>query len=377
MSVDADFRFDPWTAEYQRDLWQIHRTLRDEHPVYHDPERGLYVLSRFADIWRAVNDVESFSNQVAAAATLAPMILYLDPPRQTALRALVSRAFTPKRVAELEGFVRATVAALIGPFEERGEGDAQGGFASILPSMVIARLIGLPDDQVEEFRHLAEAFIDSDYTEAVDNMYRLFAALLEARRREPADDLMSALIEAEIDGQRLAPDEVLGFCQLLISAGNDTTSSFIGNCLVLLAEHPEQRRLLIEEPSRMPEAIEEMMRMDTPTQMLSRVARRDVELHGVVIPAGSEVQLLWGAANHDEREFADPDRFDITRPISRHLALGHGTHYCLGASLARLETRVALEEWLGHFPDYRLARPPERVVSFWARAHREIRVELR
>jgi cytochrome P450 len=163
---------------------------------------------------------------------------------------------------------------------------------------------------------------------------------------------------------------------VLISAGNDTTASFVGNCLVLLDRHPAERARLWRDPRLLPNAIEEMLRYETPTQLLSRTALRDVERHGVRIPAGSLVHLLWGAANHDEREFADPGRLDLGRRIERHLAFGHGIHYCIGANLARLEARVALEEWLARFPDYALAGEPERLVSFWARAWERIPVRL-
>jgi cytochrome P450 len=180
---------------------------------------------------------------------------------------------------------------------------------------------------------------------------------------------MSALLDAEIDGERLETDEILGFCYQLIVAGNDTTTTLIGNGAVLLAEHPEQRAALAKDPSRIPSAVEEMLRYESPAQALPRRTRIDFELHGRRIPAQSRVLLVWGAANRDEREFPDPDRFDVQRSIRRHLAFGHGTHSCLGASLARLEARVAFEELLAQIPDWSLERTPGWITSRWARAH--------
>lgn len=187
---------------------------------------------------------------------------------------------------------------------------------------------------------------------------------------------MTALVDAEVDGQRLADEELLGFCLLLILAGNDTTSSLIGTGTVLLARHPDQRALLVQDPGRWPAAIEEMMRLESPAQAQPRTTTAPVELHGTTIPAGSRVMLVLGAANLDEREYPEAERFDIARAAQRHLALGHGVHYCLGASLARLEARVAFEEWHARFPTYELAAEPERAMSMWARAYRRIPITV-
>jgi cytochrome P450 family 130 len=372
--------YDPSTAQFQDDIWDIYRRLRDEQPVYQDPGGGFYALSRFDDVWRAVNDWSAFSSVVAEAQSLLPQMIYFDPPRHTAMRALVSRAFTPKRVAEVEGLTRHTARDLIDGFAARGGGDVQHEFAAVLPSVVIAKMIGVADDHIPAFRGWTESFLEiqgpEDFAEAATKIYELFSRLLSDRRREPRDDLMTALIGAEVDGQTLTDDELLGFCLLLILAGNDTTSSLIGTGLVLLTENPEQRELLRREPSRWNQAIEEINRVESPTQVLPRTTTEDVTLHDVMIPAGSRVMLIWGSANHDDREFPEPERFDVTRGITRHLAFGHGAHYCLGANLARLEARVAFEEWHARFPTYHLATPPSRIVSIWARAYREIPLEI-
>jgi cytochrome P450 len=242
---------------------------------------------------------------------------------------------------------------------------------------VIGELIGIPPEVREAFLGwtdaLVEASPDGEGAERVRGpaagIYREFSALLEARRREPRDDLASALLEAEIDGVRLSQPELLGFCFVLIVAGNDTTTNLIANGAVLLAQHPEQRKLLVEEPARLPNAIEEMLRLESPAQALPRILRRDATLHGVALPAGALVRLVWGAANRDPREFEDAERFDVARPLRRHLGFGHGIHFCLGAHLARLEARVAFEELLARLPDYALERAPGWRHSIWARAH--------
>jgi cytochrome P450 family 130 len=375
-----EFVYDPSTARFQDELWDVYRRMRDDYPVYRHPDTGTYALSRFDDVWRAVHDHETFSSVVEEAQSLLPQMIYFDPPRHTALRALVSRAFTPKRVAEVEPLVRRTARELCDVIEARGSCELQHEFAALLPSVVIGRMIGLPEEHVASFREWTESFLEikgpEDFAEAAGKIYALFAELLAERHAHPRDDMMTALIEAEVDGERLTDEERLGFCLLLILAGNDTTSSLIGSGTVHLARNPDQRRRLIERPSLWANAIEEMNRIDSPAQALPRTTTRPVEMHGVTIPANSRVMLLWGSANHDDREYRDPERFDVERRFSRHLAFGHGVHYCLGANLARLEARAAFEEWHRRFPNYELAAEPTRIVSIWARAYSRVPVTI-
>jgi cytochrome P450 len=377
-STAPSFVYDPSTPEFQDEIWDVYRTLRDDHPVYRDPGGGFFAFSRFDDVWAAAHDWETFSNIVAEANSLLPQMIFMDPPRHTALRRLVSRAFTPRRVAQVEPFVRETARQLTAEVAERGGCEAQHEFAALVPSLVIAKMIGVPAEHIGDFRTWTGSFIEitgtDDYAEAAANIYGLFATLLADRRRSPADDLMTDLLNAEVDGQRLTEEEVLGFLLLLILAGNDTTSSLIGSGIALLARDPDQRAQLIADPSLWPNAVEELNRIESPTQALSRTATRDVTSHEVTIPAGSRVMLLWGAANHDDREFPDPERFDITRQVARHLAFSHGVHFCLGANLARIEARAALEEWHARFPSYELDGEPTRARSIWARAHSRIPV---
>jgi hypothetical protein len=380
MSESRTFRYDPSRPEFQVTLHDDYRRMRDEYPVHHDTVTGAYALTRFADVWMAVHDHETFSSVVPESEGINTQFIFFDPPEHTAARALVSRAFTPRRVMEFEPVIREMAVDLLTGIDTSAVCDAQHAFATVLPSLVIARMIGVPDELVPEFRTHTESFLEitgaGDFAEAAMAIYAIFTELLRERRARPTDDMMSALIAAELDGERLSEEELLGFCMLLILAGNDTTSSLIGNGLVLLARHPEQRAELVADPSLWPAAIEEMLRIESPVQALARRTTRAIELHGVEVPAEARVMLVWGAANHDDREFVDPERFDIHRPVTRHLALGHGVHHCLGANLARLEARVAFEEWHRRFPIYDLVEEPTRVTSIWARAHSRVPLRL-
>jgi hypothetical protein len=249
---------------------------------------------------------------------------------------------------------------------------------------VIGELIGIPRDRIPAFLRWTEAMVElpegGDQARAIVNpaasIYAEFARLLEERRRERRDDLMSALIDAQIDGRGLTQEGLLGFCFVLVVAGNDTTTNLIANGAVLLAQHPEQQALIAREPARLPNAIEEMLRFESPAQALPRRLARDVVLHGRTLREGEQVFLLWGAANRDPREFADADRFDVTRSFKRHLAFGQGVHFCIGKNLARLEARVAFEELLAAAPRYELAGPAPWLPSMWARAHARVPVAL-
>ena len=376
-SETTPFEYDPFTAQFQRDAHAIYRELRDAHPVYYNARRDFWAISRFEDVWAATLDVDALTTEgIEEATALKPMLNFLDPPRHDQLRALVSRAFTFRRVQAMEGRMRAIARELIDRFASRGSCDLAEDYATPLPGRIIAEMIGVPDERRQEFLTYTRAISLADQAGGIaaairdpaERIYEEFAHLLDARRRQRRDDLMSALVDAEIDGEKLTEEEILGFCFQLIIAGNDTTT-LIGNGATLLAEHPDQLALLAREPERIPDAIEEMLRYEAPAQALPRRARRPFELHGRVIPEDARVLLVWGAANHDEREFGDPGRFDVRRQPKRHLAFGHGVHFCLGASLARLEARVAFEELLARAPDFRLESAPEWFTSRWMRGH--------
>ncbi|MBM3673913.1 MAG: cytochrome P450 [Actinobacteria bacterium] len=358
-------RYDPYAYATHEDPYPVYRRLRDEAPAYVDEERGFWALSRHDDVRAALDDVATFSSTGGITldsdtGTLEPMLIEMDPPRHTALRALVSRAFTPRRVAELEGPVRTISRELISRFDaERIDGI--GDFAARLPMAVISAMLGVPPDDQDQLRTWSDSLLHREEgssvltpegIEGAAHLYGYIDRLVAARHCARGPDLVSALVTLQVDEGALTHQEVLGFCFLLIIAGNETTTKLLGNALYWLAEHPDQRALLQADLAAIPPAVEEVLRYDTSTQGLARRLTRDVTLHGVTLPAGMKGLLLFAAANRDERRWADPDRFDVTRNPAGHLAFGHGIHHCLGASLARLETRVALEELLPALGDY-------------------------
>jgi len=380
--TETEVLYNTAVPEFQTDLWGIYRTMRDKHPVYHDPDQGFYALTRFTDVWAGAADHETFSSKVAEANELLPQLIYMDPPRQTVLRKLVSRVFTARRVAAMEDEISACIDRLIDNIAAKGTCEFQHEYAAVIPSVVVGGMIGLDEKYLAPMRTWTEAFIgltdnNEDALNAAVSIYTTFAELLEERRRKPREDMMTALVNAEIDGERLTDEELLGFCLLLVLGGNDTTASLIGSGAVLLLQHPEQLDLLRRDPSLWPSAVEEINRIEAPTQVLPRTATREVELHGVHIPAGARVLLVWGAANHDEREFFDPERFDVTRRAQRHASFGHGVHFCMGSGLARLEARLAFEQWFTRFPACELIEEPKRITSTWARAFESIPLRVK
>ena len=374
------FIYDPARPDFADRAYDIYRELRDDHPVYHNAGRRFWALSRYEDVRSAASDTTTFSSEgTSISQGLLPMIQQMDPPRHDVLRNILWKAFSPRRVAEMEPRIRAIASDLLDACQSRDSWDLRLEFASQLPSRVIGELIGIPRERLGVFLEWTEAMIAYDPRTDPDRnpfaeIYREFTRLLAERQRERRDDLMSALLEAEIDGTHLSQEELLGFCFLLVVGGNDTTTNLIANGAVLLARHPALRAQVISDPGLLPAAIEEMLRYESPTQALPRIATRDVELHGVTIPTGDEVMLVWGSANHDERVFDDPERFDVRRNPKRHVALGQGAHFCMGAHLARLEGRIAFEELLARFPGYALASEPRWLASTWARAYAAVPV---
>ena len=321
--------------------------------------------------WRTYTSTEGITIEPRRKGT-EPHIIEMDPPRHTQLRALVSRAFTPNRIARLEEPIRARARMLIAPFASAGRVDLIADFAALLPMAVISEMLGVPAAAQDELRHAADALLhrepDSDELtaagiEGATTLYGYFDELIRARRSQPGDDLLSVLIDAEEQGHALTASELLGFCFLLIIAGNETTTKLLGNAVSWLAENPDQRTLVVGDASLLPGTVEETLRYDGSTQAMARCLTRDVELHGEQMRAGTKVLLLLGSANRDERHWgADADRFDIRRDTTGQLALGHGIHHCLGAALARLEARVALEELLPVLGDYTVEKERSRRV---------------
>jgi len=394
MAVESSVLYDPWSHELHEDPYPTYARLREEQPVYYNPERDFYALSRYQDVLDALHDPATYCSgqgvlvgQGDGGMAVAPGFFVMsDPPRHGQLRALVSRAFTPRRIADMEGSIRDIARTCLDAMADEGVTDLVQRLAAPLPTTVIADLLGVSRTDLERFREWSDALVQIDPAspenspEAVAASLELLeylGAVVAERRASPRDDMVSALLDAEVDGEHLSDEEIVGFCLLLLVAGNETTTNLISNTAVLLAEQPDQRRLLVEKPELLPGAIEELLRFESPVQALARTATVDVELHGECIAAGDKVLLLFGSANRDEREFVAADRFDVTRAPGRHLAFGHGAHFCLGASLARLEARVAYEELLRLMPAYELAGDPERLPSGVVRGLLSVPVDAR
>jgi cytochrome P450 len=312
---------------------------------------------------RALTDDGAFSSDLAATASqpTPPWMIFFDPPRHTKLRALIMRAFTPRMVANLEPRIRELSRDLLERTMERGAMDFAADFAIPLPLMVIAEMIGIPSADWPLFRRWSDVMLTLSLTVSsrelgaeagkgfratAGEMAAYLAELTGRRRAAPEDDLLTKLIEAEVDGERLKAEEILAFVQLLLVAGNETTTNLLNNTLLCLMENPDQLARLRAAPGLLPSAIEEVLRFRAPIQFMFRGMRRDVEMHGQIIPAGKRVLAMIGSANRDPRQFPDPGRFDITRDPNPHIAFGHGIHFCLGAPLSRLEARIALTEFL-------------------------------
>jgi cytochrome P450 len=361
-------RFDPFAYEVHEDPYPLYRQLRDDAPAYLDPEHGFWALSRDDDVRAALNDTATFSSTGGItlerrAEAVEPMLIETDPPRHTRLRGLVSRAFTPKRVADLEEPIRRLSARLVGPFRDTGSIDVIDDFAARLPMAVIGEMLGVPRSEQDELRGHSDAMLhrepgDSQMTPAGINgamqLYAHFEQLIADRRDDPGDDLVSALLAAREGDSDLSHGEILGFCFLLLIAGNETTTKLLGNAVFWLHAFPEQRAKLLSDPTQVAAAVEEVLRFDTSTQSLARLLTHDVTLHGVTLPKGSKGLLLFASANRDDRRWERADELDITRNPAGHLAFGHGIHHCLGAALARLEARVALETLLPVLGEYEI-----------------------
>lgn len=356
--------FNPYSRRIAADPYPVYARLREEEPVAWNERFRFWAISRHADVHEALRDWDTWrSGQGITLATftgLKPMIILMDPPRQVELRRILLKAFTPRRVAGLESRIRAIARELVDGFAGAGSCDFVREFAAPYPTTVIAELLGVDRADRERFKAWSDAIMlskgpdDGDLKQAYGAIFEYFAGVAEERRARPQDDLVTALVRAEDGGHRLSEDELLGFCALLLIAGNETMANFLGNALWTLHRHADARRTLQADPARIPDALEELLRYETPAPSLGRTLSRDLELHGCTLRKGDRALLLISAANRDPRVFPDPDRFDIERDSSSHLSFGFGIHFCMGASLARLEARVALEEILVRIPDYRV-----------------------
>jgi cytochrome P450 family 130 len=369
----AAVTYDPLDPDVLADPYPTYRRLRDDDPVHRNDEPPFWALSRFDDVWEAVRRPEVFSSAQGLTfypdeigrLGLAPTIVMLDPPRQTRLRGLISKGFTPRRIGALEEMLRTFVRRRIDAMERQAADaepiDLHRDYSAPLPTFALAHLLGVPESDRARFGPWVTALTtiqDHGFglqgmtaPDAVAEMFDYFSHRITACRERPGDDLISALVAAELDGERLTDWDILGFCFVMVAGGNDTTANLISHGVMLLDGDHAQREKVAADPSLVPDAVIEFLRLEGSVQGLARTTTQPVTMHEVEIPAGDKVLLLYGSANRDEREFGPTaDRLDVTRDIPRHLGFASGVHFCIGNHLAKLQARVAFEELLARHP---------------------------
>lgn len=379
LSSTSDVYYDPYNVEIYADPYPVFRRLREEAPLYYNEQHDFYAVSRFDDVERALLDPKTYSSGRGAILELIKaniqippgVLLFEDPPVHTVHRGLLSRVFTPRKVAALEPQIREFCARSLDPLVGARRFDFIADLGAQMPMRVIGMLLGIPERDQEAIRDSVDANLR---TEAGKPMQRsdisgeMFAEYIDWRAEHPSNDLMTELLQAEFEDEtgkvrRLAREEILTYVNVLAGAGNETTGRLIGWAGKLLADHPDQRRQLVEDRSLIPNAIEEILRYEPPAPQVARYVARDVEVQGRTVSEGNVMLLLIGAANRDDRRHPDGDRFDIHRRIDQHLTFSHGIHFCLGAALARLEGRVALEEVLKRFPTWEVDRAGAKLAT--------------
>jgi cytochrome P450 len=369
----AHLYYDPYDYEIDANPHPVWKRLRDEAPVYHNEKLNFFALSRFDDVIAACLDPGRFSSAYGTVLELmtdkpgeSPMMIWRDPPEHTRLRKLVSRAFSPRRISELEAQIRKLCRSYLDPLQGSGGFDYVEEFGAKLPVMVISSLLGVPEEDHDQIRIWTDQLLNRDpdeihgsrrHQEISQELWGYFARYVADRRSHPTDDMMSTLIDSEIeipDGskRKLDDTELLSFIGLLSGAGNETVARFLGWAATALAQFPDERAKLVNKPQGIANGVEEILRYEAPSPVQARRMTRDVEMHDQILPEGARVLLLTASAGRDPREYPEPDRLDVARKIDRHVSLGYGLHFCLGASLARLEARVALEETLTRFPEW-------------------------
>lgn len=366
MTLKRPFVFDPYSLDVQENPYPYYAVLRNEHPLYWCSSANTWALSRYDDIASACSDPARFSSAKGNVldddpARMGNTLGTSDPPKHDRLRGLVNAAFMLGRVLEREAQIRAITKEYMDGFAEAGGGDLVQQLSARISTSTICGILGFDRADHVQLKRWVDGLIYRDPVtrklplsglEARKAMIEYATTTIDARRAEPQDDLISALIAAEVEGAKLTPTDLLHTVATLLGAGIESASSFIGNAMLALHDHPEQARSLASDLSMAPQAIEEMLRYDTPTQRFHRTATTDIELHGQTIRAGQSVLVMYGSGNRDERKFADPDRFDMSRRPSRHLGMGHGTHFCVGAQLAKAISRIFLEEWFQRFEHF-------------------------
>jgi cytochrome P450 len=387
--VTDELYYDPYDAEIAKDPYPVFRRLRDEAPLYYNERHGFYALSRFDDVGDAVRDSRRLISgrgnilEVIKADPKIPRGIFIneDPPTHTVHRALVSRMFTPRKMKALEDRVRAFCQACLDPLVGGDRFDFFLDLGAELPMRVIGMLVGIPDSDMPSVRDKAHATLRNNPGQPLavkkDRYFSGdgFADYVKWREKNPSDDLITELLTLEfedVDGtvRRLHRDELQIFLAVISAAGVDTTGRLFGWMGKVLGENPDARRALVASRALIPNAVEELLRYETSSPNVARYVAEDVTYHGQTVPAGSRILLMLSAANRDDRHFPDPDRYDIHRKIDQHFAFSHGAHYCLGAALARLEARIALDEVLNRWPDWEIdlesaIRSPASTVRGW------------
>jgi cytochrome P450 len=369
--------WDPLTPELRDDPYPLWRRMRDEAPVYYNDRLDFFALSRFHDVEAANRDADTFSsNHGTTLETMSPtpvetgMIIWLDPPKHTMLRKLVSRAFTPRRISMVEDRIRDFCARLLDAQVGSGRFDYVQDFSAILPPLVISSLLGVPESEQPDMRRLVDdvfhieegvGMANETSMKALITLGQRLGAHFADRRTNPRDDVFTDLVQAEVEDEdgvvrRLTDSELADFGILLFSAGSETVARHLGWTASVLDEYPDQRAELAEDFSLIPNAVEELLRYEPPSPVNARWTTRDVTVQDVTIPANSRVVLITGSAGRDERKYPDPDTFDIRRHVDLHMTLGYGIHFCLGAALARMEGRIGLEETLRRWPEWKVDR---------------------
>ena len=356
-----------FSTEIRRDPYPLYDRLRTSSPLLRvPPPFDAWMIFDYEGVKRALNDHETFSSRVPAP----QWFIFFDAPAHTKLRALVSQAFTPRMVANLDRSIRELSSQLLDQIIECGEMDLPNDFSAPLAMQVIAGIIGIPQTEWARYKQWSDVILKlsyarsggeeaecalRDFTKVTVEMDAYLSDMIQQRRNRPRDDLLTRLMAAEVNGEKLSPPEILGFFQLLIVAGQETTTNLISNAVLCLLEAPDQIARLREAPHLVPTAIEEVLRYRSPVQWTMRTPRRDVEMHGQVIPAGQLVLAMIGSANRDPHVFSDAESFNISRDPNPHVGFGHGIHFCLGAALARLESKIALSDLLKRFQNFELA----------------------
>jgi cytochrome P450 len=381
-AVAGDLYYDPYDVEINANPYPVYRRLREEAPLYYNEPYDFWAVSRYEDVERGLADYTHLISGrggilevIRADIEMPPgVLIFSDPPIHTMHRRLLARVFTPRKMAALEPDIRAMCTTYLDPLVGGDRFDFVADLSADMPARVICTLLGIPDEESQlQVRNNADARLRTEAgkpmqvrKKAIDDG-SLFADYLDWRIAHPSDDIMTQLVQAEFEDEtgtvrRLTREEILTYVAVVAGAGSETTTKLIGWAGKVLGDHPDQRRDLVENPSLIPNAIEELLRFEPPGPHIARYVAADVEVHGRTLPAGSVMMLLAASANRDDRRFPDGDTFDIHREIGAHVAFGYGIHYCLGAALARLEGRIALEEILKRFPEWEVDLPNARLA---------------